>query len=281
MELNPWINHSWHTTLNVTTHGLSSGPIFGKDKQFEIILNFLDHQLEIVTSANENKNFDLKDLKVASCYHYIFDYLQEIGIDVQINSLPNEIENPIPFHENNSGTYDIDAAINLHKALLKINQVFYQYRSEFIGKSSDVNFFWGSFDLVVSRFSGKDAPLHPGGFPNLPDWVTQEAYSHEVINCGFWPGNESTPFAAFYSYIYPAPDGFNKATLKPDSAYFDKNLGEFILKYDDVQKAENPGEMLMEFMKSSYTTAALVEMVEKLNAEILTLNTYNIEKNNF
>lgn len=256
LELNPWINHSWHTTLGVTTHGLTSGPIFAKGKQVEISLNFLDHQLTIISSENEKKSFDLKNLKVSSCYNKLINYLNDIDIDVKINTLPNEMEDAVHFHENHSGTYNEEAANNLHKALLKVNQVFYKYRSQFSGKSSDVMFFWGSFDIVVSRFSGKEAPLHPGGFPNLPDWVTQEAYSHEVMNCGFWPGSEGTPFAAFYSYIYPAPDGFKEADVKPEKAYFHEDLGEFILKYEDVQKADNPAEVLLEFLNSSYENAA-------------------------
>lgn len=256
LELNPWINHSWHTTLGVTTQGLTSGPIFAKDKQVEIGLNFLDHQLTIVSSENEKKSFDLKNLKVSSCYNKLVNYLNDIDIDVKINTLPNEMEDPVHFHENHTGTYNEEAALNLHKALLKINKVFYKYRSQFSGKSSDVMFFWGSFDMVVSRFSGKEAPKHPGGFPNLPDWVTREAYSHEVMNCGFWPGSKGTPFAAFYSYIYPAPDGFKEADVKPEKAYFHEDLGEFILKYEDVQQADNPAEVLLEFLNSSYENAA-------------------------
>ncbi len=256
MELNPWVNHSWHTTLRVNTNGLTSGPIFAEGKQVEISLNFLEHQLTIISSENEKKSFELENLKVSSCYNKVLNYLNEIGIEVKINTLPNEMVDPIHFHENHTGTYNKEAATNLHKALLKINQVFYDYRSQFLGKSSEVMFFWGSFDLVVSRFSGKEAPLHPGGFPNLPDWVTQEAYSHEVMSCGFWPGDKNNPSAAFYSYIYPAPEGFEEATIKPSSAYFHKNLREFVLNYEDVQKADNPSKMLMEFLQSSYSTAA-------------------------
>lgn len=256
LGLNPWINHSWHTTLKVTTHGLSSGPIFSVDKQFEIVLNFLEHRLEIISSDNEKETFDLENLKVSTCYKKVLAHLSEMGIDLKINAIPNELEDPIPFHENHEGTYDTQAAINLHKAMLKINHVFTQYRAEFLGKSSEVQFFWGSFDLAISRFSGEKAPLHPGGIPNLPDWVTQEAYSHEVMSVGFWPGNDATPFAAFYSYIYPAPDGFKEAAIKPNTAFFHKDLGEFILKYEDVQKAENPSEVLLEFLRSSYDHAA-------------------------
>ena len=273
LELNPWINHSWHTTLEITTHGLTSGPIFAENKQIEISLNFLEHQLTIVSSENEKKSFDLKTLKVSSCYNELINYLNNIDIDVKINTLPNEMEDPLHFHENHGGTYNEEVAINLHMALLKVNRVFYEYRSQFLGKSSEVMFFWGSFDLVVSRFSGKEAPLHPGGFPNLPDWVTQEAYSHEIMNCGFWPGSEGTPFAAFYSYIYPAPDGFKEATLKPNSAYFHKELGEFIFKYEDVQKADNPSEVLMEFLQSSYNTAANLAKWDKEKLQ------FNLKKN--
>ena len=152
LELNPWINHSWHTTLEITTHGLTSGPIFAENKQIEINLNFLEHQLTIVSSENEKKSFDLKTLKVSSCYNELINYLKDIDIDVKINTLPNEMEDPLHFHENHSGTYNEEAAINLHKALLKVNKVFYEYRSQFLGKSSEVMFFWSSFDLVVSTY---------------------------------------------------------------------------------------------------------------------------------
>ncbi len=256
VALNPWINHSWHATLEITTNGLSSGAIFTEDKQFEIRLNFLEHRLEIFSSADEKESFDLESLKVSSCYEKVLGYFNKMGVKLEINPVPNEIEDAVAFDENNQGTYNTQDAIDLHKVLLKINRVFTQYRSEFIGKSSPVQFFWGSFDLSVARFSGQKAPLHPGGIPNLPNWVAQEAYNHEVMNCGFWSGNEATPFAAFYSYIYPAPEGFKNASIKPDTAYYDDKLGEFILKYEDVQKADNPAEILMEFLHSSYDTAA-------------------------
>jgi hypothetical protein len=183
--------------------------------------------------------------------------LKEFGIDCQINPIPNEIENPTPLYLDNAhATYYPQHATDFHLALLKAHEVFTQFRGEFIGKCSPVHFFWGSFDLAVSRFSGKEAPLHPGGVPNLPDWVAQEAYSHEVSSCGFWPGNEAVPFAAFYSYIYPEPENFKNSDIEPETAYYDENLREFLLPYKEVQQSNNPSQTLLNFLHSTYEAAA-------------------------
>lgn len=253
----PWINHSWHVTLFVTPFGLTTGDIPGNNKHFQINFDFLKHRLQIITSKNEEQTFDLRSLSVASCYKHTMTTLEKFGIDCQINPIPNEIENPTPLHLDTAhSTYNLQHASDLHLALLKINAVFTQFRAEFIGKCSPVHFFWGSFDLAVSRFSGKEAPLHPGGIPNLPDRVAQEAYSHEACSCGFWPGSEALPEAAFYCYIYPAPDGFNTASVKPDAAYFNQNLGEFILPYNEIYQSRNPTKDLLDFLQSTYDAAA-------------------------
>jgi hypothetical protein len=252
----PWINHSWHITLFVTSSGLTTGALSSNGKNFHINLNFLNHRLEVITSKNEEKAFSLLSMSVARCYSVLLATLKDMGIEVNINPMPNEMENPIPFDKNEQNIYLPEIASALHLSLLKANEIFTKFRAGFIGKSSPVHFFWGSFDLAVSRFSGRTAPPHPGGIPNLPDWVAREAYSHEVSSCGFWPGNEAMPEAAFYSYIYPEPEGYKQSVVKPDSAYYHKDLREFILPYEAVRQSKNPGQTLMDFLNSTYETAA-------------------------
>jgi hypothetical protein len=264
----PWINHSWHVTLFVTPFGLTTGDIPDLQKHFQINFDFLKHRLQIITSNNEERVFNLSGLSVAAFYHNILVTLKELDIEIKINPVPCEIENAIPFHEDEThSTYLPEVAENLHKALLNVQRVFTEFRSKFTGKCSPVHFFWGSFDLAVSRFSGREAPPHPGGIPNLPDWVAREAYSQEVYSCGFWPGNETLPFAAFYSYIYPTPEGFSSASVKPEAAYWHKDLGEFILPYKDVQKAEDPSKSLTHFLNSTYKAAAEIAVWHRLKLE--------------
>lgn len=253
----PWINHSWHVTLFVTSFGLSTGDIPDLKKHFQINFDFLRHQLQIVTSDKEERVFELVGLSVAGFYRTILAAFKDLDIAFKIIPIPCEIENVIPFPEDEGhSTYLPEVAEKLHKVLLNLQRVFTGFRAKFTGKCSPVHFFWGSFDLAVSRFSGRQAPPHPGGFPNLPDWVAKEAYSQEVYSCGFWPGSEAVPFAAVYSYIYPAPEGFGSALIKPENAYWDNEMGEFILAYKDVQRAENPSGYLMQFLDSTYEAAA-------------------------
>lgn len=265
----PWVNHSWHVTLQVTAFGLTTGNLPGKGKDFQINFNFLKHQLELQTSAGEIKTWELAALSVAGCYHNLLAGLKECGLDVAIHPMPNELENPIPLPEDETHyTYNPKQATDLHQALLKANAIFTDFRSEFTGKCSPVHLFWGSFDLAVTRFSGRRAPLHPGGVPNLPDWVAQEAYSHEVSSCGFWPGSDAFPEAAFYCYFYPAPEDFDKAAVTPKAAYFDKTLQEFILPYKAVQQAENPKEMVLDFLHSTYQAGAKLANWDRKNLEL-------------
>lgn len=253
----PWINHSWHITQHLTPTGLSTLEMPYKDKNFLIDFNFIEHKLKVITSDGESREFDLQGNSVADFYHKIFAVLSDLKIDLEIYSTPVEMENPIPFEKDTeNATYDKAQARALHQSLLKTQNVFTHMRCNFIGKCSPVHFFWGSFDLAVSRFSGRTAPTHPGGIPNLADWVAQEAYSHEVASFGFWPGSEALPEAAFYAYLYPAPDGYKTAKVKPQEAYFHDKLGEFILPYSVVQKSNNPEEMLLEFLESTYEVAA-------------------------
>lgn len=253
----PWINHSWHVTLLVTPLGLTTGDLADNGTHFQINFNFLQHRLQILTSKNQEKEFSLKSLSVASFYNQIRSALIDFGIEFEIHLIPNEIDDVIPFPlDNGHATYNPEHASNLHRALLKANEIFFKFRSEFIGKCSPVHFFWGGFDLAVSRFSGEKAPLHPGGVPNLPDWVAQEAYSHEVSSCGFWPGNDAFPYAAFYSYIYPEPANFMNSVIKPQSAFYHQDLREFLLPYQDVQQAPDPAQMVLDFLHSTYEAAA-------------------------
>lgn len=257
LESLPWVNHSWHVALQVTPTGLTTGDLPSAKKNFKIDLDFIDHRLNIFTSKKEEKTFSLLDLSVAEFYKKLTEDLKKLEIDIKIHKIPNEINDPIAFDLDDShATYSPKVAVAFQYALLKVNKVFTEFRAGFIGKASPVHFFWGSFDLAVSRFSGRKAPMHPGGFPNLPDRVAREAYSHEVCSCGFWPGNDSVPFAAFYCYIYPQPSGFESANVKPEKAYYHKELGEFILPYSEVQNSEDPEQMLLEFLQSTYSAAA-------------------------
>lgn len=253
----PWINHSWHITLHLTPTGLTTRDMPYKNKNFQIDFDFFKHQLRIVTSAGEIKEFDLEGNSVADFYEKTFSTLKEMDIDIEINTMPVEMENPVRFEEDTqNNTYEKEQAEALFQALLKMQNVMTHMRCNFTGKCSPVHFFWGSFDLAVSRFSGRTAPTHPGGIPYLADWVAEEAYSHEVSSFGFWPGSEALPDASFYAYLYPAPEGYSDVKVQPDGAYFHKNLGEFILPYSVVQQANNPVEMLTEFMNSTYEAGA-------------------------
>lgn len=253
----PWINHSWHITQHITPTGLSTLEMPYKNKNFQIDFDFISHKLRVITSDGEQRDFDLQGISVADFYQKIFAILSELDIDLKINTMPVEIENPIPFEKDTiNATYDKTEAASLHQALLKMQNVFTHMRCNFTGKCSPVHFFWGSFDLAVSRFSGRTAPKHPGGIPHLADWVAQEAYSHEVASLGFWPGSEVLTEAAFYAYLYPEPEGYKNAKVKPEGAYYHETLREFILPYGIVQKSTNPEELLTEFLNSTYEAAA-------------------------
>lgn len=253
----PWINHSWHITLHITPTGLSTLDMPYKDKNFKIDFDFIDHKLKVVTSGGERREFDLYGNSVAEFYRKIFDLLRGLDIDIDIYTTPVEMEDPIPFEEDTvNATYDKAEASALHQALIKMQNVLTHMRCDFTGKCSPVHFFWGSFDLAVSRFSGRKAPRHPGGIPHLPDWVAEEAYSHEVASFGFWPGSEALPEAAFYAYLYPEPEGYKSADIRPDDAYYHETLREFILPYNSVQQSADPEGTLLDFLNSTYEAAA-------------------------
>jgi hypothetical protein len=214
--------------------------------------------LQFRTSDGRLREFSLRPMPVAEFYAGVVISLKDLGIDVRIHTMPNEIPDAIPFEKDTTHkSYDPEYANRFWRVLLSTHEVFSKFRTGFLGKVSPVHFFWGSFDLAVTRFSGRTAPKHPGGVPNFPDAVAQEAYSHEVSSAGFWPGGGGpVDYAAFYSYAYPAPDGFADAKVKPAEALFSKELGEFLLPYDAVRSASDPDAALMEFLQSTYEAAA-------------------------
>lgn len=253
----PWTNHSWSITLHITPQGLTTQTMPYKDKDFQIDFDLIAHQLVISTSKGESRQFGLQNISVASFYEITFELLSQVGIDLKINSLPSEIEDPIPFeldelHHN----YNPEQASLFHNALLRIQDVFMIHRSGFKGKSSPIHLYWGGFDLSLSFFSGKKAPRHPGKMVGMPDWVLQDAYSHEVRDAGFWAGSPGLPEAAFYCYLYPEPEGYKTANIEPEEAYYNKDMGEFILTYADVQKAADPEQKLLAFLDSTYAVGA-------------------------
>ena len=253
----PWINHSWHVALYVTARGLTTSPIPYGMRLFQINFDFIDHLLSIETSDGQSRTMTLETRPIADYYSQLFSHLAELGLDVKIHTKPCEIADAIPFEKDYvHAHYDPQYANRFWRILLQADRVFTEFRSRFIGKCSPVHFFWGSFDLAVTRFSGKTAPPHPGGIPNLPDWVGREAYSHEVSSCGFWPGSEDLPYPLFYSYAYPEPEGFRAVKLRPNSAAYNSTFGEFVLPYDEVRKAPQPDAMLLDFLQSSYEAAA-------------------------
>jgi hypothetical protein len=257
LTLTPWTNHSWHVTLYVTSRGLTTSPIPHGFEAFEIRFDFIDHELRILKSDGGIRTLKLQSQSVAQFYEGIMKGLNDLKLPVKINMLPNEIPNPIPFDlDDQHHTYDPAYVHRFWLVLVQSDRVFAKFRSRFCGKCSPVHFFWGSFDLAVTRFSGRPAPPHPGGIPHLPDAVTREAYSQEVSSLGFWPGNAASPTPIFYSYAYPEPSGFPKSKIQPAAAFYEPKLREFLLPYDEVRTAENPDEVLLEFAQGTYDAAS-------------------------
>lgn len=256
LALTPWVNHSWHVPLYVTARGLGTSPIAAAGEIFEMEFDFIGHRLIVRGSSGAERTIALEPQAVADFYHRVATLLDDMGIVVRIGEMPNEIANPVSFPDDRvHASYDPAAAHAFWRALIQADRIFKLFRSGFLGKASPVHFFWGSFDLAVTRFSGRAAPPHPGGVPSLPDAVVREAYSHEVSSAGFWPGNDAFPHAAFYSYAYPAPSGFSRAPV-PRGARFEDSLGEFILPYDSVHAAPDPDALVLEFLASTYAAAA-------------------------
>jgi len=253
----PWVNHSWHTPFYVTSRGLTTSPIPYGAGTFQIEFDFIDHRLLIETSTGAASTMPLRSRSVADFYAELFARLADLGVGVSIHTTPCEVIDAIPFENDVAhDTYIPEHANRFFRALTQADRVLKAFRARFIGKCSPVHFFWGSFDLACTRFSGRKAPPHPGGVPNLADWVVREAYSHEVSSCGFWPGNAQLPQPAFYSYAYPEPPGFRTAKVRPDGAGYNTELGEFILPYEVVRQSAAPDTTLLEFLQSSYEAAA-------------------------
>ena len=253
----PWINHSWHAPFYLTACGWTTSLIPYGSRAFEINFDFTDHRLYLATSDGERRSFALKSMSVADFYQKIMRALGELDIEVDIWPMPVEIPDPVqPFPDDAThAAYDPEYVERFWRALLQMHRVFTEFRARFIGKVSLVHFFWGSFDLAVSRFSGRTAPRHPGGAPHLADWVMEEAYSHEVSSAGFWPG-AGLGEPAFYAYAYPEPDGFREYAVQPEAAYYHEQMGEFILPYEAVRTADDPDAALMAFLQSTYEAAA-------------------------
>jgi hypothetical protein len=253
----PWANHSWYSTLYVTPRGLSTSAIPDGDRNFSVGLDFLKHRLHIQTSDDRSMQFSLQGEPIAIFFERVMTALKELGIETNFDLHPNEVMDNTSFtKDTRPRVYKPEQAQNCWQVLVPINNVLKEFRSRFIGKCSPVHFFWGGFDIAVTRFSGKRAPEHPGGIPHLSDRITREAYSHEVSSCGFWPGNEMYPHAAFYSYAYPEPPGFSTAKIQPAGALYHSTMREFFLPYDEVRNSQDPAGTLLNFLQSTYEAAA-------------------------
>ncbi len=256
LALSPWLNHGWQVPLYVNAHGLGTSPIHCDVGIVEIDFDFVSHRLVIRTSMGLDRGFALAPMTVAAFHGRVMSELKAAGVAVTIHGTPNEVADPIPFADDEThAAYDADAVHDFWRALVHVDRVFRLFRTAFLGKASPVHFFWGSFDLAVTRFSGRSAPLHPGGVPGLPDDVTREAYSHEVSSAGFWPGGTAYP-PAFYSYAYPSPAGFDTAAVEPAEAQWSKAMGEWLLPYDAVRNAADPEATLLRFLETTYRAAA-------------------------
>ena len=253
----PWQNHSWHVTLHVSGRGLTTGPVPDSPGAVEVAFDFVDHAVVGAASDGRTGRFPLEPMSVAEFHARFRNLVARLGGTPELHGRPNELADPVPFAEDReTRPYDADAASRFWRALVAADRVLKRFRTGFLGKASPVHFFWGSFDLAVTRFSGRLAPPHPGGMPALPDEVTREAYSHEVSSAGFWPGGGAVDFPAFYSYAYPEPEGFGAARVEPREGYYEERLGEFLLPYEAVRRAPDPEAALMAFLETSYRAAA-------------------------
>src|SRR3546814_888371 len=256
LALSPWLNHSWGSTLYVTANGLTTSPIPAGDGSFDIEFDFVHHALRIRTSDGRERHFALSPMSVADFHRDVMAALAELDIAVSIYTRPVEVAEAIPFERDRKhASYDAEAINRIWRAFAQADRVFKVFRARFQGKSSPSHFFWGAFDLAVTRFSGRGAPLHPGGAPNCADWVMQEAYSHELASAGFWPG-AGLGEAAFYAYAWPEPAGYRERGVQPAAAYFSESLQEFVLPYEAVRSADDPDAALLAFLQSTYEGAA-------------------------
>jgi hypothetical protein len=252
LKLTPYINHWWEVVLYVTPRGLTTGPIYYDKISFEISFDFVGHQLSIETSDGRSRKILLEPRTVANFYQELMESLASLGIEVQIDPTPSEVSNPIAFQDDDvHRSYDRVSVESFWKLLLQADRVLKKFRSGFIGKSSPVQFYWGSFDLAVTRFSGQRAPERPGA-----DHVTRLAYSHEVLSCGFWPGGGNIEGPAFYAYAAPEPQGYSEGRVLPPAAFYNPPSKNFILMVDEVRTAEDPDQMILDFLQSTYDLGA-------------------------
>lgn len=256
LKLTPLENHWWNVTLYVTPRGLTTSTISYEGQRFQIDFDFIDHLLRIETADGSSKTIDLRSRSVAEFYQETMAALKSLGLYVNIWTTPSEIPDPIPFEQDlKHTTYDPEYANRFWRILVEADRVFKDFRSRFIGKVSPVHFFWGGFDLAVTRFSGRPAPAHPGT-PYGARFVDVEAYSHEVSSCGFWPGGGPVDKPVFYAYAYPEPQGFRDYPIQPPEAFYHTGMGEFLLPYDEVRKVKSPDDVLLSFLRSTYDAAA-------------------------
>jgi hypothetical protein len=254
----PWLNHSWHVPLYVNSRGLTTSPIAHGSRSFDLQFDFIEHALDIAVSDGGTRRLALRPQSVADFYAAVMAALADLGVPVAINEKPCEIAGAIPFSQDRThAAYDPVYARRFWQVLLQTDRVLKKFRTGFLGKCSPVHFFWGSFDLAVTRFSGRRAPPFTGTAPGVAPAIMREAYSHEVSSAGFWPGGNGTDFPAFYSYTYPAPAGFRQFAVQPAGAYFSEALGEFLLPYDIVRTAADPDAALLDFLQSTYEAAAV------------------------
>ena len=257
LKLAPMLNHWWQATFYVTARGLTTSPMPYRNLYVQIDFDFVDHQFVMRVSDGREEQFALAPMAVADFYAEVMRRLRALDVDIHIWTMPSEIADAIPFDQDRQhAAYHANAAQKFWRQLVQADRLLHQFRSSFLGKCSPVHFFWGSFDMAVTRFSGRGAPPMERGAPNVGAWVMREAYSHEVSSCGFWPGNGGFGRAAFYSYAYPEPDGFSTATVRPDAAYYDDTLKQFILPYEAVRTAANPDQAVLDFLQTTYEACA-------------------------
>jgi Family of unknown function (DUF5996) len=268
LALSPKINHWWQSTLYITPRGLTTGTIPSKPHTFEIRFDFIDHQLHIEASDGAIQKIDLIPRSTADFYQAVMAALKAIHIEVSIWTMPQEIADPIPFDQDaRHFAYDSEYAHRFWQILVQVDRIMTTFRANFIGKSSPVHFFWGSFDLAVTRFSGQTAPQHPGGVPGMADWVTREAYSHEVSSCGFWPGGGEITDPVFYAYAYPEPEAFQTYPVQPKEAFYHSQMHEFVLPYETVRQTADPDAILLTFLQSTYEAAASLGKWDRASLE--------------
>lgn len=268
LSQSPWMNHSWHVTLHVTANGLSTSPVPYGSRMFEIEFDFIGDVLTIRSSDGRTASVPLEPQSVATFYSRVMKAMAGLDLEVHIHTTPNEVPDAIPFEQDETHkSYDREHALRFWRVLVQADRVLKVFRARFTGKASPVHFFWGGADLAVTRFSGRPAPPHPGGIPNLPDWVTREAYSHEVSSCGFWPGGGAVAYPAFYSYAYPEPAGFSSARVEPAEAFYSSELREFIVPYDAIRKASSPDDTLLAFLQTTYEAAATLAAWDRASLE--------------